>query len=98
MFSDEIFSSYMKIYQAISEYSDYCEVRKKDTIKAMYALYKMIYALFFLSTLALTQATSLEVNFVILIYTKIISNNFLIKLGRLGDLQGFFWQEICKCH
>ena len=44
MFSDEIHSSYMKIYEAIREYSDYCEVRKKDTIKAMYALYKMIYA------------------------------------------------------
>lgn len=44
MFSDSIFDSYMKIYEAIREYSDYCEVKKKDVIKAMYALYKIIYA------------------------------------------------------
>lgn len=43
-FSDLIFEAYLKIYDGIKDYSDYCECQKKNTIDAMISLQKIIYS------------------------------------------------------
>ena len=43
-FSDSMFDAYVKIYEGISNYSDYVECQRSETIKAMVSLQKIIYS------------------------------------------------------
>ena len=43
-FSDMIFETYLKIYDGIQTYSDYCECQKRNTIDAMVSLQKILYS------------------------------------------------------
>lgn len=43
-FSDMIFESYLKIYEGIQQYNDYCDIQKQETLNAMVSLQKILYS------------------------------------------------------
>jgi hypothetical protein len=43
-FSDIAHECYIRLYDGISNYSDYCEVQKTETLQAMISLQKILFA------------------------------------------------------
>ncbi len=43
-FSDVVFECYIKLFEGISNYNDYCECQKTETINVMISLQKILYA------------------------------------------------------
>ena len=43
-FSDMIFEAYLKIFEGIYQYNDYCCIQKEETLNAMISLQKILYS------------------------------------------------------
>jgi len=74
MFSDSISDAYFKIYEGISNYNNYCQVQKTDTIKAMTHLNIVLYGFSYLCSDDKQKVYDRSLSIALFDYEKAINN------------------------